>query len=113
MPKFCLGLDVDYLPHLVIGYPPADHQVCDFLAINLPRADVYCRHCFFIEALFEQMAEVLADDLADIDSNELAFHFRTKMTEGQSYEGHNPFRANFYHDVVQRALQKYDMTQVL
>jgi hypothetical protein len=59
------------------------------------------------------MAEVLADDLADIDSHELAFHFRNKMTEGQSYEGHNPFRTKLYHDVVQRVLQKYAMTQVL
>jgi hypothetical protein len=34
------------------------------------------------------------------------------MTEGQTFQKHNPFQVKFYHDVIQNAKKKFIMAQV-
>lgn len=94
------------MPHLFdysLGYPPADHEVRDFLAADKDQADVYDRACAFLEALFEHTATVLQDDSGFLDEDELASQFRTKMTAGQTFRTTNAFRTNFYREVIQNA----------
>lgn len=56
-----------------------------------------------MDALFHHTAEILKD----FDpSEEIASHFRTLMTEGQTMEEHNIFRKEFYLEVIRMAEEK-------
>jgi hypothetical protein len=85
------------------GYPPADHEICDFLTADLSQNEVYNRTCAFLEALFKHTSETIEKELGEIDLEDLTSEFRGKMTEGQTYRSVNDFRKNFYHLVIQKA----------
>ena len=88
---------------VIPGYPPADHDLRDFLTADLSRFKVYDRVCAFLEALFDNTAEIIEDEFYNVDPEDLASEFRRKMTEGQTYRSVNDFRKTFYDNVIMKA----------
>ena len=70
----------------------------------------YNRASAFLEALFNHTADTL-HKILDFDPGnppkyvEYVREFRSCMTEGQKMTGHNKFREEFYHQVVENAKQ--------
>ena len=89
------------------GYPPADHEVRDFLTMKGTEVESYRRAYCFIDALFQHTRhtlEVKFDSSWEIEK--VAHEFRILMTAGQTMRGHNEFRIRFYQQVVQIAVEK-------
>ena len=99
-----------------IGFPPADHDVRDFLTVNDSRVTVHARVCAFLEALFDETAKLVLGQsgvmpkpraLAGLylceDPQQLAEKFREYMNDGVSMVSHGDFRRSFYKTVVRRA----------
>ena len=101
----------------VLGYPPADHDVRNYLcAEHLDSSVVYHRACAFLTALFDEIASVLRcdhdvvakpEELSPIDLDEdvayLAAQFRAYMNAGTTMTAHGRFWNEFYAKVVDRA----------
>jgi len=89
------------------GYPPADHEVRDFLTMKGTEDESYLRACCFIDALFQQTDYTLENKFdPQLGIEEVACGFRILMTEGQTMKKHNMFRRQFYQQVVQIAKEK-------
>jgi hypothetical protein len=100
--------------NIYLGYPPADHDVRNYLtAEDSSSVTVYLRCCAFLAALFCETALVLASDpdavekpvdLPPINLNaSVAGQFRAYMTAGTTMNAHGTFRKEFYRRVVNRA----------
>ena len=98
---------------MLSGFPPADNDVRNFLTADGNQVDAYDRVCAFLEALFERTAATIREDFGDVDDAELASRFRTRMTEGQTFQNPNSFRKTFYREVIQNANKKFMAAQVL
>ena len=85
------------------GYPPADHNVRDYLTGSKSRDEAYNDSCCLFESLFKHTLNVLLHFDDSLGYVELARAFRVAMTEGQKTTGHNYFRRNFYLKVIQMA----------
>ena len=89
------------------GYPPADHEVRNFLTTKGTEDESYRRACCFIDALFQHNDHTLKMEL---DSRwgiqKVACEFRILMTAGQTMKEHNEFRRRFYQRVVRIAEEK-------
>lgn len=62
---------------MILGYPPADHQVRDFLTEKGTQLQVYEHICAFLTALFKRTTEVVN---AEKNIKGIAGKFRDKMT---------------------------------
>jgi hypothetical protein len=98
---------------LLSGFPPADDDVRNFLTADGSQVDAYDRVCAFLEALFEHTATTIREEFEDVDDAELPSRFRTRMTEGQTFQNHNSFRKAFYREVIQNSNKKFVAAQVL
>ena len=89
------------------GYPPADHEVRNFLTAKCTEDESYRRACCFIDALFQHTDHTLE---SEFDSRwgieKVAREFRIRMTAGQTMKEHNEFRRRFYQQVVRIAEEK-------
>ena len=86
------------------GYPPADHEVRDFLTKKGTEGESYRRACCFIDALFEHTDFTLKQEFDSQQGiEEVTFTFRKRMTDGQTMKNHNEFRRQFYQQVVRIA----------
>ena len=89
---------------IVPGYPPADHEVRDFLTEKGTEGESYRRACCFIDALFQHTDDTLEKEFdKELEIEEVAYKFRMRMTEGQTMKMPNEFRREFYQQVVQIA----------
>ncbi|KAF8319201.1 hypothetical protein F5887DRAFT_378307 [Amanita rubescens] len=94
------------------GYPPADHEVRDFLTKKGTEGESYRRACRFIDALFQHTDHILKKEFdPKLKIEEVACKFRMRMTEGQTMTMHNEFRRQFYQQVVQIAKGKLTAAQ--
>ncbi|KAF8339317.1 hypothetical protein F5887DRAFT_1232790 [Amanita rubescens] len=94
------------------GYPPADHEVRDFLTMKGTEAESYRRACHFIDALFQHTNYTLENEFdPQLGIEEVACEFRMRMTEGQTMKWHNEFRRQFYQQVIQIAKGKPTVAQ--
>ena len=84
----------------------------DFLIAHYLQNYVYMRMCAFFEALFEQAAETIRNDLANCPLDDLPQEFWRKMTQGQTVQSVNPFWQKFYHKVVENAKAKFVAAKV-
>jgi hypothetical protein len=98
---------------LLSGFPPADDEVRNFLTADGSQVDAYDRVCAFLEVLFEHTAATIREEFGDTDDAELPSRFRTRMTEGQTFQKPNSFRKAFYHEVIQSANKKFVAAQVI
>ncbi|KIM88098.1 hypothetical protein PILCRDRAFT_3154 [Piloderma croceum F 1598] len=112
-----IALTVHLRPDDALGYPPADHDVRNYLCAEQSDSSVvYQRACAFLAALFDETASVLRGDpdavakpeeLPPIDLDEdvasLAAQFRTYMNAGTTMTAHGRFQTEFYAKVVDRA----------
>ena len=89
------------------GYPPADHEVRNFLTGEGTEAESYRRAYCFIDALFQHTDHMLEKEF---DSHwgieEMAREFRILMTRGQTMRERSEFRKQFYQQVVRIAERK-------
>jgi hypothetical protein len=85
------------------AYPPADHNVRDYLTGSKSRDEAYDHSCALFESLFTHTLKILLHFDNSLGYVELARAFRVAMTEGQKATGHNDFRRNFYLKVIQMA----------
>lgn len=69
-------------------------------------ADSYHRACCFIDALFQHTAEIVMRFDSQWGIKEIARHFRTCMTAGQTMKEHNEFRRVFYQEVIRMAREE-------
>ena len=69
-------------------------------------AESYRRASCFIDALFRHTAKILMTFDSQWGIEEIARHFRTCMTTGQTMNEHNEFRRNFYQEVIRMAEEK-------
>jgi hypothetical protein len=86
----------------MIGYPPPDVNVRDFLTKRVyavPEIAALLRH--FLVALFDKTAETLGT--MGTDTSERIKKFRDHMSRGQKMESVGGDRFNFYQDVVKKA----------
>ena len=111
-----IALTVYLSPDDVSGYPPADHDVRNYLcAEHSDSSVVYHRACAFLTALFNETASVLRGDhdvvakpeeLSPIDLDEdvasLVAQFRAYMNAGTTMTAHGRFRNKFYAKFVDR-----------
>jgi hypothetical protein len=88
---------------LLSGFPPADDDVRNFLTADGSQVDAYDRVCAFLEALFEHTAATIREEFGNVDDAELPSRFRTRMTEGQTFQNPNSFRKTFYGEVIKNA----------
>ena len=88
---------------MLLGFSPADDDVRNFLTTDGSQVDAYDRVCAFLEALFEHTATTIREEFGDVDDAELPSRFRTRMTEGQTFQNPNSFRKAFYREVIQNA----------
>ena len=95
----------------MLGFPPGDTQVCEFL-IRKPfdQLDAYKRCHAFLISLFRVTHDLLAeiaDDIGDVSPTErqkiLASGFREYMNADQTFEKHGQKRTQFYNEVIQQA----------
>ncbi len=98
---------------MLSGFPPADDDVRNFLTAVGSQVDAYDRVCAFLDALFEHTAATIREEFGDVDDAELPSRFRTRMTEGQTFQNPNPFQKAFYREVIQNANKKFVAGQVL
>jgi hypothetical protein len=94
------------------GYPPADHEVRNFLTAGGSQTTVYQRMCAFLEALFEHTTHIITTQFSHCRLDDLASQFREAMTEGQTFRFTNDFRRNFYDDVIEKAEEKFRAAKV-
>ena len=92
------------LTHL-LGYPPADHGVRDYLTSPGSKDVAYDRASAFLEALFKHTTSTLHALDSSLDYSGFGGEFRSCMTEGQRMKGHIQFREDFYKRVVEKAKQ--------
>jgi hypothetical protein len=86
----------------MIGYPPPDKNVSDFLrkrVYAVPHIAALLRH--FLVALFDKTAETLGT--MGTDTSERIKTFRDHMSRGQKMGSVGDDRFNFYQDVVKKA----------
>lgn len=95
------------------GYPPADLEVLDFLTTGRNENDSYHRACCFIDALFEHTDHTLQAFKSQWGIEEVVYEFRLRMTTGQTMQGHNEFRRQFYQQVVRTAEEKFKVKDIL
>lgn len=89
------------------GYPPADHEVGNFLTTKRTEDESYRRACCFIDALFQHTNYTLEMELdSQWGIEKVAREFRILMTAGQTMKEHNEFRRRFYQQVVRIAEEK-------
>ncbi|KAF8236900.1 hypothetical protein L208DRAFT_594211 [Tricholoma matsutake] len=89
------------------GYPPADHEVGNFLTTKRTEDESYRRACCFIDALFQHTNYTLETELdSQWGIEKVAREFRILMTAGQTMKEHNEFRRRFYQQVVRIAEEK-------
>jgi hypothetical protein len=97
-----------------LGYPPADHDVRNYLcAEDSSSHTVFTRACAFLAALFNVTTLVLVSDpdsvpkpveLPPINLDaDVAGQFRAYMSAGTTMAAHGRFRQEFYKKVVDRA----------
>jgi hypothetical protein len=95
------------------GYPPADHQVRNFLTRKCTEAEAYRRTSCFIDALFQHTHHTLE---SEFDSKwgigKVTSEFRIRMTAGQTVKEPNEFRRGFYQQVVLIAEEKLKVVYV-
>ena len=96
---------------MLSDFPPANDEVRNFLATDSSQVDTYDRVCTFLEALFEHTAVTICEVFGDVDDAELPLRFRTRMTEGQTFQKPNSFRKAFYHEVIQNANKQFVAAQ--
>ncbi|KAF8345733.1 hypothetical protein F5887DRAFT_154644 [Amanita rubescens] len=95
------------------GYPPADHQVRDFLTTKSTEAVSYRRACCFIDALFQYTHYILENEFdSKWGIEKVASEFRIRMTAGQTMNEHNEFRRGFYQKVVLIAEERLEIGYV-
>ena len=85
----------------------------NFLTSDGSQVDAYDRVCAFLEALFEHTAATIHEEFGGVDDAELPSRFRTRMTEGQTFQKPNSFRKAFYREVIQNANKKFVVAQVI
>jgi hypothetical protein len=89
------------------GYPPADHEVRNFLTTKGTEDESYRRACCFIDALFQHTNHTLESEFdSQRGIEQVAREFRILMTAGQTMKEHNEFRRLFYQQVVRIAEEK-------
>jgi hypothetical protein len=96
----------------LLGFPPADHDVRDFLTSidsDNPEMDKisFSRARHFLKALFVITKRTIIEELGDGDGaceRENRIHqFRTYMSDEQSMDTSGSKRKSFYHDVINMA----------
>ncbi|KAF8323573.1 hypothetical protein F5887DRAFT_1208074 [Amanita rubescens] len=91
---------------LSTGYPPADHEVRDFLTTKDTETRSYRRACCFVDALFQHTDYTLKMEFnSQWGIEEVAREFRIRMTAGQTMKVHNEFRREFYRQVIRIATE--------
>ena len=111
-----------YQTHL-LGFPPPDDEVRNFLTSNQCYDDKeikdssYIQACRFLRALFETTVKTLEDmdvpgeadrtpsEGSTSDRANLIIAFRNFMSEGQIMDSTGPKRRKYYHTVVSAASQ--------
>jgi hypothetical protein len=88
------------------GYPPADHEVRNFLTTKGTEDESYRRAYCFIYALFQHTDHTLKEFDLQWGIEKVAHEFRIRMTAGQTMKEHNEFRRRFYQQVVRIAEEK-------
>lgn len=105
----CLSLPImDHQARLfLVGFPPADVQVRDFLlgvegTLEASAQLAYSRACNFLLALFKKTEETVASFNGQTKAERIK-EFRKFMSDGQSMRVAGENRRRFYSDVVTRA----------
>ena len=91
----------------LLGYPPPDNKVCDFLSRIVPKENYldksYQRALSFLHALISITTKTISDIHDTPNTPDLAEKFREYMSEGQSMSSSGPNRSGFYERVIQEA----------
>jgi hypothetical protein len=108
---FELTLPLFKLLTSVLGFPPSDGDVRDWLLLSKTKMEAFDRSCAFLCATFTILLHYLQKidaELAAIgvsSDNSLAAKFRLLMTKNQTFSHQGPARRQFYADVLQLANQ--------